>query len=143
MKELRLTHAGTCHTVKVIPVEGGYTVTIGDVQYTVNEYQAQSHVVTFRIDDVKHIAYVARSKGTHYVTVEGENYVFETSNHTSVKGRGPDVQQGNSVGSPMPGLVVKITVAVGDRVKTGATLVIVEAMKMQNEIKSPQTCRLY
>jgi len=38
--------------------------------------------------------------------------------------------------SPMPGLVVKLNVAVGDTVTKGQGLLVLEAMKMQNEIKS-------
>jgi biotin carboxyl carrier protein len=37
--------------------------------------------------------------------------------------------------SPMPGKIVKVLVNVGDQVKAGQTLVIVEAMKMQSEFK--------
>ncbi|MCK4695088.1 MAG: biotin/lipoyl-binding protein, partial [Candidatus Cloacimonetes bacterium] len=40
--------------------------------------------------------------------------------------------------SPMPGLLVEIPVSVGDEVKSGTTLAIVEAMKMQNELPSPR-----
>jgi len=39
----------------------------------------------------------------------------------------------------MPGLVVEIPVAVGDTVEAGQTVVILESMKMQNELKSPIT----
>jgi len=38
----------------------------------------------------------------------------------------------------MPGKVVRILVAVGDPVEAGAGIVVVEAMKMQNELKSPK-----
>lgn len=38
----------------------------------------------------------------------------------------------------MPGKVVKLLVALGDNVKAGAGLVVVEAMKMQNEVKAPR-----
>jgi pyruvate carboxylase subunit B len=38
--------------------------------------------------------------------------------------------------APMPGLVVKIEVEVGEKVEAGQGLVIVEAMKMENELKS-------
>ena len=41
--------------------------------------------------------------------------------------------------APMPGKVVRVLVAVGDQVATGAGIIVVEAMKMQNEIKSPKT----
>ena len=38
--------------------------------------------------------------------------------------------------APMPGLVVRIAVAVGDTVVAGQALVVVEAMKMENELRS-------
>jgi biotin carboxyl carrier protein len=38
----------------------------------------------------------------------------------------------------MPGKVVKVLVALGDEVKEGQPLVVVEAMKMENEMKSPR-----
>ena len=39
----------------------------------------------------------------------------------------------------MPGKVVRLLVAVGDQVTPGQGLIVVEAMKMQNEMKSPKT----
>jgi len=41
-----------------------------------------------------------------------------------------------SIVSPMPGLVVRIEASVGDRVSAGAGLVVVEAMKMENELRA-------
>jgi len=40
--------------------------------------------------------------------------------------------------SPMPGKVVKVLVKVGDEVKAGQGIVVVEAMKMENELKAPR-----
>ena len=40
--------------------------------------------------------------------------------------------------APMPGKVVRILVAEGDEVEKGKGVLVVEAMKMQNEIKSPK-----
>jgi biotin carboxyl carrier protein len=40
--------------------------------------------------------------------------------------------------SPMHGKVVRVLVSVGDQVEAGAGIVVVEAMKMQNEMKSPK-----
>ncbi|MDQ5844944.1 MAG: hypothetical protein M3539_06565 [Acidobacteriota bacterium] len=40
--------------------------------------------------------------------------------------------------SPMPGKVVRLLVEVGQNVEAGAGIVVVEAMKMQNEMKSPK-----
>jgi biotin carboxyl carrier protein len=43
----------------------------------------------------------------------------------------------NNIKAPMPGLIVELKVKEGDEVKTGDTLLILEAMKMENSIKSP------
>jgi len=40
--------------------------------------------------------------------------------------------------APMPGKVVRVLVKAGDRVQAGQGLLVVEAMKMQNEIRSPK-----
>ncbi|AIF69987.1 acetyl-CoA carboxylase [Palaeococcus pacificus DY20341] len=44
---------------------------------------------------------------------------------------------GNAVTAPMPGKILKVLVKEGDSVKTGQGLLILEAMKMENEIPSP------
>lgn len=45
---------------------------------------------------------------------------------------------GESINSPMPGNILAVNVAVGDTVKAGDVLMILEAMKMENEISAPQ-----
>ena len=41
--------------------------------------------------------------------------------------------------APMPGKVIRLLVQAGDQVKAGQGLLVVEAMKMQNEIRSPKS----
>ena len=48
-----------------------------------------------------------------------------------------EVETERTVRAPMPGLVVRVEVSVGDRVESGQGVVIVEAMKMENELKAP------
>ncbi len=43
-----------------------------------------------------------------------------------------------SVKSPLPGIVIDVLVNVGDEVKKGQTVVMLEAMKMENAIQAPQ-----
>ena len=45
---------------------------------------------------------------------------------------------GEKVESPMPGTILKVNVAAGQTVKEGDLLVILEAMKMENEIFAPK-----
>lgn len=42
-----------------------------------------------------------------------------------------------TIAAPMPGKVSKVSIKVGDKVKKGDVLMLLEAMKMQNEIASP------
>ena len=45
---------------------------------------------------------------------------------------------GETVTAPMPGNILRVDVAQGDTVKAGQTLIILEAMKMENEIVAPK-----
>ncbi len=44
-----------------------------------------------------------------------------------------------NVAAPMPGKIVRVLVKTGDRIEAGQGLVVIEAMKMQNEVKSPKS----
>ena len=46
------------------------------------------------------------------------------------------VNTGNALKAPLPGVVVEVKVAVGDEVKAGDTLVVLEAMKMANNLEA-------
>ncbi len=50
----------------------------------------------------------------------------------------PEVGEGEAVKAMLPGVVTKILVKEGDSVKAGETIMILEAMKMENEVKSPK-----
>jgi propionyl-CoA carboxylase alpha chain len=83
-----------------------------------------------RIVDVTRIgaaAYVDSPLG-HDVLVEVERF--------------PDPSAAAHAGSllaPMPGTVVRVTAAIGDRVAAGATIITIEAMKMEHAIRAPAT----
>jgi biotin carboxyl carrier protein len=75
------------------------------------------------------------------ISVDGEEFcseVFDEQVQKILK-KAPQVGEKKelTVAAPMPGLVIEVEVAEGDVVKAGQGLVIVEAMKMQNEMKSP------
>lgn len=50
----------------------------------------------------------------------------------------PTLAAGEVVKSPMPGNILKINVTVGQKVNEGETLLVLEAMKMENEIAAPK-----
>ncbi len=79
-------------------------------------------------------AYVIHYRGNTYrCAVDDKNSAIlkQLLNHTSEQ-----IEQ-KELRSPMPGLVVDISVSPGQRVQAGDPLLILEAMKMENEIRSP------
>jgi biotin carboxyl carrier protein len=69
-----------------------------------------------------------------------------TANVIDRKHRRPVIEHGvegrQTLVAPMPGKVVRVLLAAGDEVALGQGIVVVEAMKMQNEIKSPKSGRI-
>ncbi|MBY0245110.1 MAG: biotin/lipoyl-binding protein [Sphingobacteriaceae bacterium] len=76
------------------------------------------------------------------IKVNGSIYNVTVENHFDqlLKQLGMDNLTSNKVldvKSPMPGLVLNILVSEGDEVKKGDSLLVLEAMKMENNLKSP------
>jgi len=78
------------------------------------------------------------------VSVNGLLLAVEVFDPREMRARtGAGGSQGRqSVAAPMPGKVVRVLVQPGDLVEAGQGLVVVEAMKMQNEMKSPMAGRV-
>ena len=56
----------------------------------------------------------------------------------ALTGQGRRPAASGVVKAPMPGLVVRVEVSAGQEVEAGAPLVVVEAMKMENELRAPR-----
>ncbi|MCX7940306.1 MAG: sodium-extruding oxaloacetate decarboxylase subunit alpha [Endomicrobia bacterium] len=84
----------------------------------------------------------ADSKNEFVVEVDGEEFLVkikpvETQQPSTERVQSKrEEKPGNAVLSPMQGMVISIKVKVGDKVKKGDTLIVLEAMKMQTEIHS-------
>jgi acetyl/propionyl-CoA carboxylase alpha subunit len=79
------------------------------------------------------------------VVIGGRRYGFEVDDPRSLQGRrgsGAGTEGPRPVKAPMPGRVVRVVVSVGDEVEEGQGVVVIEAMKMQNELKSPKAGRV-
>ena len=78
----------------------------------------------------------------YVVTLNGKNYEVEVEETdaviTAVTDAAPAVAaDGQKVLSPMPGTILSVNVSVGSAVKAGEVILILEAMKMENEIVAP------
>jgi len=84
--------------------------------------------------------FVAEDGDRIYISLAGRTYVFERQRQEEKRfDRAEDGdERGNPViRAPMPGKVIKICASEGENVRKNQTLAIVEAMKMENELKSP------
>jgi biotin carboxyl carrier protein len=82
------------------------------------------------------------SGGTTNVLLEGRLYetqVLDQRAMMMLNRRGGIKLDSGEVHAPMPGLIVDVLVTVGDTVTEGQTVVILESMKMQNELKAPRS----
>lgn len=78
-------------------------------------------------------------KKTYVVTVNGNTYQIKITNGLDLIIEKMGFSEGSSkkinlVYAPMPGIIIALQVKEGDKVKEGDTLVILEAMKMENAI---------
>ncbi len=92
-------------------------------------------------------ALILSENGTLNVLIQGVLYTVEALDEREKRlrdasGRSAMVSGEFQLTAPMPGLVVKVPVSVGDVVEAGDVLVILESMKMQNELKSPRLGRV-
>lgn len=82
------------------------------------------------------------SAKTFVLKINGRNYpvTIKDKFELLLEKMGMNVAASNkilSIKAPMPGLIIDLKVKVGDEVKTGEPLLVLEAMKMENIIKSP------
>ena len=85
---------------------------------------------------------------TFNITVNGQTYVVDVEEVGGVQTAAPvraaapvaaaPVAGGEPVKAPMPGNILDVKVKVGDTVKAGAVVCVLEAMKMENEIPAPK-----
>ena len=87
------------------------------------------------------LALEARGRGRWALTSAGERWEVEvlderTRHIRSLTGSADQRRSAEGLKAPMPGLVVRVQVQPGDKVAAGAGLVVLEAMKMENELKA-------
>jgi biotin carboxyl carrier protein len=117
-------------------------VIIDDNEFTTNLTQLSNHLYLLKINDkVFQITSQKISSEEYSLSIDG--FSFETTVRTKLEEEANTylmnkAKEGGSqvVKSPMPGLIVKILKKVGDSVEMGEAVILLEAMKMENEVRS-------
>ncbi len=122
---------------------GSYRATHNDQEYAVQIVAQQEGRVDFRLNDALHTAYVSETEeGAFVVTLAGFNFRLRRNDLPPKKrlvgSTELDTASDDAVVSPMPGKVIALHVQEGDTVQRGDTLLVVEAMKMENTLTAPR-----
>lgn len=131
-------HLDKTHTVSIEKSGDLFKATICGKPYEIKNIIMQANNLSFMLNEKLYSVYFAQDKGKLYLAVDGDYFSLDREKSVGARTKESILQKADSVSSPMPGLVVKIPVAVGDSIKSGVTLAIVEAMKMQNELRAPR-----
>ena len=82
-----------------------------------------------------------RSDGSIEVNLNGKSFNIQVTDPKRLRGSGSEHSHDHGlveIKTAMPGKVVRILTAVGKSVEKGSGVIVVEAMKMQNEMRSPK-----
>ncbi len=133
------------HDGKEIPVEverhgAGYRVRIGERWLVADLVSVGPTVRSLRLEDGTQFSLLHRREGNdHHITIGASSMVVEIIDPLALKRKRRDDESGSSgiVKALMPGRIVRVLVSKGETVDKGNALLILEAMKMENEINAP------
>lgn len=132
-------------TVRVDRAESGLVVTIlrPDRPATVHEIErwgARQGRLVFHLGDRRWTAYVAKDGQARLVALDGQTWRLEPP-RLRPRSRSAEAD-GASLAARMPGKVLDVLAQPGQEVEAGATLVVVEAMKMELRVTAPAAGRV-
>lgn len=120
-------------------VKNDMLVSIGDKTYRVSVEFINSDEILLNIDGKVHNVIVNTNALFYSVYVGGKFFKVEKKSVSQILGAKGGKPKRSDVKTSMPGKIVKVYVKEGERVKEGQAVLVLEAMKMQNEIKSPHS----
>ncbi|MFL6850492.1 MAG: biotin/lipoyl-containing protein, partial [Sphingomicrobium sp.] len=137
--------AGEQHKVRIKPYKGG-TIAVaddGDLVDIVGRWTPGQRLLSVVIDGRHRIVQVRRvgrnwelqTRGASHKVQVLSPHIAELSRHMIAK-EPPDLSR--LLLAPMPGLLTKLDVAVGDKVEPGQPVAVMEAMKMENILRAPK-----
>jgi biotin carboxyl carrier protein len=132
-------HEERTFEVEVERFGSGYRVRLDDRWIQTDLINAGGYVRSLRLEDGSQFSLLHHREGSiHEVSLAGSNVQVEIINPLSLKRRREDdAGSGGIIKALMPGRVTRVLIAEGDSVRKGTGLLILEAMKMENEIPAP------
>jgi acetyl/propionyl-CoA carboxylase alpha subunit len=136
---LTATVDGTAFQVEVRPRAGGYLVVLAGRLLALDHAPLGDHFASLLVDGHSHeFGFEKVPEGFRIHLADG---AFTVGIGDSAGGPASASQHAagpQRISSPMPGRVVQVLVQPGDLVQAGQSLVVIEAMKMENELRTPR-----
>jgi biotin carboxyl carrier protein len=130
---------GTTYRVEVEerPAEG-LSVRVDGRPVAVDARLPETGTGSLLLDGVSYVVDLAAGRDATHVVVDGEVFQVHVESPARRPAGGAKASDGDGqrLVAPMPGKVVAVLVKVGQRVDAGAGLVVLEAMKMENEFRA-------
>lgn len=138
---LRLKIGGRTRTVKIRSADSRMEFSLDGQGVATDVMEVERNVFSVLLGGEAFEVRVERSAQGAWVHVDGRKYAAEVDDPRQWQ-RGGGGAAGNegrqNIVAPMPGKVIRVLVQAGSDVVAGQGLFVVEAMKMQNEVKSPK-----
>ncbi len=129
----------TLHKISLEKKENTFIVSDGEKIYEADIRFISPNIISILIEGRSYRVYFARDREKRFLSLEGQQFIVqepleggEGLQKDEVRSREDELM----VKAPMPGKVIKIDVSEKEEVRKNQTLAVVEAMKMENEIKS-------
>lgn len=127
-------------TVEITGDGGRYRVTLGSEVWEVDARLTAQGIYSLLVAGVSYVADVTDRDGACVVDVGDETYTVQVEEQTRyiirTKGGAAGGHAHQTLVAPLPGKITHVAVKAGDVVKAGDTLLVIEAMKMENELRA-------
>jgi acetyl/propionyl-CoA carboxylase alpha subunit len=135
-----ITIDGKHHRLDLSRADGRWSCCVDGRNVEVDAVLARPDVLAVRVGNVAYEIKSERVANDWNLWVGSTRFAAELRDPRSLRGRerAGDNQGPRKIVAPMPGKVVRLLVREGNEVEAGAGVAVVEAMKMQNEVKSPK-----
>ena len=127
----------------VINTSDPQNVKIGDDVYKLDISQLSDHTYSMKLgNEIFHITSSKLDNNKYSFLIDG--HYFESNVRTKLEEEAENILNAKLVNndeikikSPMPGMILRVNKKVGEKVVKGEALILLEAMKMENELKAP------
>jgi biotin carboxyl carrier protein len=127
------------HKIILEKKENIFIFSDGKNSFEADVHAISPHSILLLIGGQSHLVFIASDKDKKYIYLDGHQFVLlEPQEEVKSFQKAEDkTHEGKLlITAPMPGRVIKVNVTEAEEVRKNQTLAIVEAMKMENEIKS-------